>query len=81
MAAYLAKPAQSFSDERNGRGVSLLCGRVSEGDAFLNVPLEALGAGLQQRLLLVGDVSKDIDRLLGAIGLETMLERLQPGRS
>lgn len=43
---------------------------MSKGDALLNVPLEALDAGLEQRLLLVGHVAEDVDGLLGTVRLE-----------
>ena len=39
-------------------------------DALLDVALEARNRGLEQLLLLVGDVAEDVDGLLGAVGLD-----------
>lgn len=44
---------------------------MSEVDALLDVALQALNRGLEQSLLLVGNVAQDVDGLLGAVGLET----------
>ena len=44
-------------------------GVLDEVDALLDVALEALNAGLEELLLLVGDAVKDVDGLLGTVGL------------
>jgi hypothetical protein len=55
---------------RRKRVESLLLGcLVGKGDTLLDVALQALDGGLQQRLLLSSEVSEDIDCLLGAVGL------------
>lgn len=53
-----------------GGRYSLLRGIVGESDALLNVALEALNGSFEESLLLFGDVAKDIDSLLGTVGLE-----------
>jgi hypothetical protein len=47
----------------------LLRGVVGERDTLLDVALQALDSSIKERLLLVGDVGKDVDGLLGTIGL------------
>ena len=49
-------------------------GAVDEFDAFRNVPLEAIRAGLQQLGLLLGYIFKDVDGLLSTIGLYRELD-------
>lgn len=51
-----------------------MCGSSGEGNALFDISLEALDAGVKQRLLLVGDVAENIDCLLGTIGLQYLLE-------
>jgi len=50
-------------------GNLLLRGVVSERNTLLDVALQALDSGLQECLLLVGDIGEDIDGLLGTVGL------------
>ncbi len=67
---------EGYFAERQLRGDSgclLLRGVVGERDALLNVALETGHGGLQKLLLLVGDVTKNIDGFLGPVGLETRL--------
>lgn len=45
-------------------------GGVGKGDTLLDVALEALNSGLEEGLLLFGDVAKDIDGPLSTIGLK-----------
>ena len=54
---------------RGGGGLLFLRG-VDEGDSLLNVSLQAGDGSFQQGLLLVGDISDDVDSLLGTVGLE-----------
>ena len=49
-------------------------GAVDEFDAFRNVPLEAIRAGLQQLGLLLGYIFKDVDGLLSTVGLYRELD-------
>jgi len=42
---------------------------VGESDTFLDVALQALEGNLKERLLLVSNVGKDVNRLLSAVGL------------
>jgi hypothetical protein len=51
-------------------GYSLLGRVVGKVDALLDVALETRNRGLEQLLLLVGDVAEDVDGLLGAVGLD-----------
>ena len=53
-------------------GNLLLGGLVGKSNALLNVALEALDSSVKQSLLLVRDIPKDVDCLLGAIGLQTV---------
>ncbi len=46
---------------------------MGERNALLDVALQALDGSLQERLLLLGDVTKDIKGLLGAVGLQSRL--------
>lgn len=46
---------------------------VGEGDALLDVALQARNGGFQQSLLLLGDVAQDVDSLLSSVGLEEMV--------
>ncbi len=48
----------------------MLWGLVGKGDALLDVALQALDSGLQQRLLLGSQVSEDVNCLLGSVGLQ-----------
>lgn len=50
-------------------GVLLRRGVLDELNTLLDVALEALNAGLEELLLLVGDAVKDVDGLLGTVGL------------
>lgn len=50
-------------------GDLLLRGVVGESDTFLDVALQALEGNLKERLLLVSNVGKDVNRLLSAVGL------------
>lgn len=51
-------------------GGYLLLGRVvDKGNALLDVALEALDGGLEERLLLVSNAVKNIDGLLSTVGL------------
>jgi hypothetical protein len=47
----------------------LLRGVVGERDALFNIALQALDCRLEQGLLLVGDITQDVDGLLSPIGL------------
>ena len=61
------------SPSGGGRGLlwgNLLLRRVvGESDTLLDVALQALDSSIEQSLLLIGDVGKDVDGLLGTIGL------------
>lgn len=46
---------------------------MRKGDTLLDVALESLNRRLEEGLLLVRDVAEDVDGLLGAIGLWTLL--------
>lgn len=43
---------------------------MGESDALLDVALEALDGSFEESLLLGGDVTENIDRLLCTVGLE-----------
>lgn len=63
-------PAKASKGGRGAGNESLLLGwLVGKGDTLLDVALQALDGGLQQRLLLGGDVPEDVDGLLGSVGL------------
>lgn len=53
---------------RDGDG-RLLRRVLDEVDALFDVALEALGAGGEELLLLVGDAVEDVDGVLGTVGL------------
>ena len=57
------------------RGCLLLRGVVGKGDTLLDVALEALDSSLQESLLLVSDIAKDVDGLLGTVRLHTIVSR------
>lgn len=46
---------------------------MGEVDALLDVSFQALNRSIEQLLLFVGNVANDINRLLGAVGLKTIL--------
>lgn len=52
-------------------GESLRAG-VGEGDTLLDVALESLKSLSKEFLLLLSNVTKDIDGLLGTVGLDTV---------
>jgi hypothetical protein len=66
-------PRISFHDpcsEGISDGVDLLLGRVvGKVDALLDVALQPFNGNLQQLLLLGGNVGKNVDGLLGTVGL------------
>lgn len=45
---------------------------MGKSNALLDVALEALDSSVKQSLLLGGDVPKDVDGLLGTVGLQTV---------
>lgn len=45
---------------------------MGERDTLLNIALQALDSGIKKRLLLVGDVGKDVNGLLGTIRLDVV---------
>lgn len=53
-------------------GVLLWRRVLDEFNALFNVPFETLGAGLEELLFLLVDTVKDIDGLLGTVGLCVM---------
>lgn len=74
----VALPAKASTDggKRKRGSESLLLRRlVGKGDTLLDVALQALDGGFQQRLLLGGEVSEDVDGLLGSVGLIQRVSR------
>ena len=54
----------------------LLRGAVDEVNALLNVALQTLDSSFEQRLLLIGEVTQDVDGLLSTVGLGCVSECL-----
>ena len=57
------------AENQRWKGKSLLRRRVGEGDALLDVALEAVDGLGQELLLLLRDVTQGVDGLLGSVGL------------
>lgn len=57
-------------------GKSLRAG-VGEGDTLLNIALQSLESLGKELLLLLSNVTKDIDSLLGTVGLDTVSFRFR----
>ena len=51
------------------RWLLLWWGVLDELDALLDITLETLDAGLEERLLLLGNAIEDVDGLLSTVGL------------
>ena len=56
-----------------GREVLLWWGVLSELNALLDVALESLDASLEELLLLLSHAVKDVNGLLGTVGLDRAL--------
>lgn len=70
ISVFAAKQHQYlYLKKTRGGGYSLLGGVVHKVNALLDVSLEPGDTRLQQLLLLLSDVAKCVDSLLGTVGL------------
>lgn len=59
---------------RGGKEALLWCRVLGELNALLNVALKSLDASLKELLLLLGHTVKDVDGLLGTVGLDRVCQ-------
>lgn len=83
--AVMEKPARHLPAQKDpsdihsgstdrGEEALLWCRVLGELNALLNVALKSLDASLKELLLLLGHTVKDVDSLLGTVGLNRVCQ-------